>query len=306
MADARMPDGFFEELELVLPAEKPVGRRGGRPRIPNRFVMKVIRFVLVTGCRSADVPLGLACSGRTAHRRLQRWYARGIWQRFRLHFLTVLRKAGVLETELAVIDSVLVRAFGGGDATGPSPVDRRKLGSKHTLLVDANCVPRVIRTAPANASDYKLILPIVAGFPEIGGTPGRPRKHPDAIYADRGYDSEAIRQSLRSQGIKPVIARRGTDHGSSLGRIRSVVERTTSWFEGLRRLRIRNDRSGDVQEAWNRLAASALCYSVAIRWGICPGWVLSGPIRSIRVFRGFAVPGLGARGFMNRHVATPP
>jgi len=43
-----------------------------------------------------------------------------------MHVLTVLRKAGVLEAELAVIDSVLVRAFGGGDATGPSPVDRGK------------------------------------------------------------------------------------------------------------------------------------------------------------------------------------
>jgi hypothetical protein len=49
----------------------------------------------------------------------------------------------------------------GGDATGPSPVDRRKLGSKHTSLVDANGVPIVIRTAPANASDYKPILPVV-------------------------------------------------------------------------------------------------------------------------------------------------
>jgi transposase len=202
---------------------------------------------------------------------LQRWYARGIWQQLHLHFLTVLQKAGVLETELAVIDSVLVRSFGGGDATGPSPVDRRKLGSKHTLLVDANGVPLVVRTAPANASDYKLILPVVADFPEIGGKPGRPRKHPDAIYADRGYDSEAIRQSLRSQGIKPVIARRGIDHGSSLGRIRWVVERTISWFKGLRRLRIRYDRSGDVQDAWNRLAASVLCYRVAIRWGLCHG-----------------------------------
>ena len=271
MADARMPNAFFEQLESFLPAEKPIGRRGGRPRIPNRTVMKVIWFVLVTGCRWEDVPLELGCSGRTAHRRLQRWYARGVWNRFHIHFLTVLRKAGVLEAELAVIDSVLVRAFGGGDATGPSPVDRRKLGSKHTLLVDANGIPLVIRTAPANASDHTLILPVVAGFPEIGGRPGRPRKQPDVIYADRGYDSEATRQTLRSQGITPVIAHRRTDHGSSLGRVRWVVERTISSFKGLRRLRIRYDRSHDVQDAWNRLAASVLCYRVANRAGVCPG-----------------------------------
>ena len=111
---------------------------------------------------------------------------------------------------------MLVRAFGGGDATGPSPVDRRKLESKRTLLVDANGVPLVIHTALANASDSKLILPLVEDVPEIGGKPGRPQKHPDMIDTNRGYDSEAIRQSLCSQGIQPVIARRGTAHGSSL------------------------------------------------------------------------------------------
>jgi hypothetical protein len=89
--------------------------------------------------------------------------------------------------------------------------------------------------------------------------------------ADRGDDSEAIWQSPRSQGIKPVIARRGTEHGSNLGRIRWVVERTISWCKGLRRLRIRYDCSGDVQDVWNRLTASVLCYRVAIRWGICSG-----------------------------------
>jgi len=45
------------------------------------------------------------------------------------------------------------------------------------LLVDANGVPLVIRTAPANVSDHTLILPVVADFPEIGGKPGPPRKH---------------------------------------------------------------------------------------------------------------------------------
>lgn len=69
MADARMPDEFFEKLSPFLPAEKSAGRRSGRPPIPHRVVVKVIWFVLVTGCRWEDVPLELGCSERTAHRR---------------------------------------------------------------------------------------------------------------------------------------------------------------------------------------------------------------------------------------------
>jgi IS5 family transposase len=37
------------------------------------------------------------------------------------------------------------------------------------------------------------------------------------VIADRGYDHEKYRRALRRRGIKPVIARRGTDHGSGLG-----------------------------------------------------------------------------------------
>lgn len=38
---------------------------------------------------------------------------------------TAPRKGGVLEADLAIVDSVMVRAFDGGEATGTSPVDRR-------------------------------------------------------------------------------------------------------------------------------------------------------------------------------------
>jgi hypothetical protein len=136
-----------------------------------------------------------------------------------MHFLTLLRKAGILEAEWATVDSVMVSAFGGGDATGPSPVDRRKLGEKHSLVVDPNGVPLVIHNAPTNASDNGGILPGVADFPRIPGKRGRPRSQSDVLFADRGYDSEATSNAVRAKGIEPVIARRGEDHGSSLGRI---------------------------------------------------------------------------------------
>lgn len=58
-----------------------------------------------------------------------------MWDRLHADLLRLLRQAGKLDANLAVIDGVYVRAFGGGEATGPSPVDRGKPGTKHTLLV---------------------------------------------------------------------------------------------------------------------------------------------------------------------------
>jgi transposase len=193
-----------------------------------------------------------------------------------MHFLILLQKAGILEAELAIVDSVIVHAFGGGDASGPSPVDHRTLCAKHTLVVDENGVTLVIHTAPANASHHGQILPAVAEFPRVPGKRGRPSSHTDVLFTDRGYDSEATRDAMRSQSIKPVISHRGVDHGNSLGRIRWVVEHTISWFKGFRRIRVRHDRLIPTQHDSNEIAAAIICFRTGLRRGISIGCVLPG------------------------------
>src|ERR1044072_5562126 len=145
MASARMPAAFFKLAEHHLPPEQQVGPWGGRPPAGNRTVMKVLWFVLATGCRWEDVPPELGCSGMTAHRCLRLWEECGVWDRLHADLLRLLRQAGKLDTDLVVVDGVLVRAFGGGDQTGPSPVDRRKKGTKHTLMVSRTGVPLKVR-----------------------------------------------------------------------------------------------------------------------------------------------------------------
>lgn len=260
MANAIMPDEFCALVDHHLPPEQPVGPCGGRPPIGHRIVLKVLWYVLATGCRWEDVPPEMGCSGRTAHRRLRAWEELGIWDRLHADLLRLLRQADKVDPDVAIIDSVYIRAFGGGEQTGPSPVDRRKKGLKHTLLVDPHGVPLEIHTAPANSSDHRQIIPLVLDFPHVGGKRGRPQELPDALYADRGYDSEDTRWLLRWLGIEPHIAQRRTEHGSGLGKVRWVVERTISWLKGLRRLRVNYDRLAVIQDAWTSLAASVICF----------------------------------------------
>src|SRR2546421_4777929 len=250
MAQARMPDAFFDLAAHHLRPGQPVGPGGGRPSISHRRILKVLWFVLATGSRWEDVPSELGCSGRTAHRFLQRWEELGIWDRLHADLLRLLRQADKLDPDLVIVDGVMVRAFGGGEATGPSPVDRRKKGSKHTLLVDRHGVPLEIHTAGANASDHVQIIPLVLDFPKVGGKPGRPKELPDTLVADAGYDNDSTRWLLRWLGIEPKIRKSKAEHGSCLGKVRWVVERTISWLKGLRRMRIRYDRLRIIQDAW--------------------------------------------------------
>jgi len=259
-----MPERLYQLAVPLLPPEEQPGPQGGRRRIGHYTVLKVIWFVLVTGCRWDDVPQEMGCCGETARTRLQKWERAGIWDRLHRLLLTMLHHEHELHAETAIIDTTQVRAFGGGEATGPSPVDRRKKGTKYTLLVDRDGVPLVLRAVAANRSDHCEILPAVTSFPVVGGRPGRPRTHPDTLYADAGFDCEATRNILRWLGIEPHIRHAKGEHGSHLGRVRWVVERTISWIKGLRRMRVRYDRSGTTIDAWTSIAAAVVCFHILL------------------------------------------
>jgi transposase len=150
----------------------------------------------------------------------------------------------------------------GGRKTGPNPTDRARPGSKHHILVDANGVPISAILTGANRNDVTQLLPLVDAIPPIRGVRSRPLQKPKVVYADRGYDSDPHRQRLRERGIKPVIAKRRTEHGSGLGKFRWVVERTHSWLHNFRRLRIRFDRRADIHEAFLKLGCALVCWNI--------------------------------------------
>jgi transposase len=125
--------------------------------------------------------------------------------------------------------------------------------------VDAAGVPLAVTLTGGNRNDINQLLPLVDGITPVAGKVGRPRQRPDRIVADRGYDHDHYRHELWRRGVKPVIARRGTEHGSGLGRWRWVVERTFAWLHNYRRLRIRWERDPVVHLAFLTLACALIC-----------------------------------------------
>jgi transposase len=79
------------------------------------------------------------------------------------------------------------------------------------------------------------------------------------VFADRAYDHDKYRKLVQAAGITPVIARRGTKHGSGLGKYRGVVEQTFALLHWFRRLRIRWEIRDDIYEAFLRLACAIIC-----------------------------------------------
>src|SRR5438874_4040439 len=125
-------DELWELVESLLPVRERRFRYPGRKRLPNRQALQGILFVLHTGISWTHLPAELGFgSGVTCWRRLDELAeGRCLGAAARGAALARLRAAGEIEWSRAVADASHVQAKG-GSATGPSPVDRARNGSKH-------------------------------------------------------------------------------------------------------------------------------------------------------------------------------
>jgi transposase len=140
-------------------------------------------------------------------------------------------------------------------------VDRAEPGGKHHVITDGNGTPLASSVTAAKVNDIRRLAPRFNAIPPVGGKPGRPRRRPDAMLGDRGYDPEPDREGLRQLGVVPNLAEKGTENGSGLGVFRWVVERRSSRTHQDRRLRIRYERRADLHQAFLTIACIQICAS---------------------------------------------
>ena len=129
-------------------------------------------------------------------------------------------------------------------------------------MIDANGIPLAVGLSAANTHDSQLLEQLVDAIPAIigpRGRPGRPRRRPAKLHADKGYDYPTCRRALRRRGISPRIARRGVESSQRLGRHRWKVERSLAWLLTNRRLTVRYERRADILQAFLHLACALLC-----------------------------------------------
>ena len=128
------------------------------------------------------------------------------------------------------------------------------------MITDGHGTPLAVLLTGGNRNDVTQLLPLLDAIPPVRGRVGRPRRKPDSLFADRGYDHDVYRDQVRARGIVPAIARRSTRHATDLGTYRWVVVRSFAWLHGFRRLRIRSERRADIHEAFLKLACCLITH----------------------------------------------
>ena len=126
-------------------------------------------------------------------------------------------------------------------------------------MIDGRGIPLAVGLSAANTHDSLLLEQLVDAVPPVKGPrgrPGRPRRRPAKLHADKGYDYPRCRRVLRRRGISPRIARRGVESSERLGRHRWRVERSLAWLVDFRYLQVRHGRRADYLHAFLHLACA--------------------------------------------------
>jgi transposase len=263
MAAPLVSDDLWSVVAPLLPPHPP-RPKGGRPPIPDRACLTGIVFVLRTGIQWEHLPQEMGCgSGMTCWRRLRDWQRAGVFSRLQEVVLARLQAAGALDWSRAVMDASLVRAKGvkrGGEQTGPNSTDRARPATKRHLLTDRQGIPLAELLTPGNRNEITVFATLLDAVPPVRGKPGRPRRRPAKLHADKAYDFPVARRELRRRGITARIARRGIDSSATLGRHRWVVEQTFAHLNQMRRLAVRYERRADIHTALLTLGCALLAF----------------------------------------------
>jgi transposase len=111
---------------------------------------------------------------------------------------------------------------------------------KLEVVTDASGLPLGMATASANVSEQELLMPALADVP-VDVPEGTP------VIADKGHDSDPLRDELEDAGYVPIIPHRrnrvkpSRNDGRRLRRFRRrwKIERTNAWLHCYRGLAVR-------------------------------------------------------------------
>lgn len=294
MGRGDLTDAEWERLRPFLPVSNG---RCGRWRVHRQVIDGILHRVR-TGVQWRDLPERFG-PWKTVYERHRLWSADGTWECLLRRVQAEADAAGEIDWDISV-DSTIVRAHqhaagartepppapalkwgrsdetpgrnvvaeprrppGGGGAGGEG-LDRSRGGftTKLHLSADGRCRPLSLIVTPGQRADctqFKLVLEKVR-VPRIG--PGRPRKKPDSLAADKAYSNGLCRTYLRGLGIRHTIPektdsqaarlRKGSRGGRPPGfdgeryKKRNTVERVINRLKHARAVATRYDKRGYV------------------------------------------------------------
>ena len=253
----------WEAVRALIPApvdNHPLGCH--RPRVDDRTCFMGILARLVTGCSWATASMLVGVGETTLRRRRDEWFRAGVFTKLAASTLEAYDRVIGLRLSQACIDTSLHKAPMGGSGTGPSHVDRSKLGWKWSMVTDRAGIPLAWVVEAANCHDITMVEDTLDALDARGY-----EVELENISLDRGYDAVAVRDMFDELGVdadiphrSPYVKGRKAHRGRRKNPIklgqRWTVERANSWLSNFGQLRRSTDRKIIHREATLDLAVT--------------------------------------------------
>jgi transposase len=226
-----IPSEQWAVIEGLLP-----GRPGGHGGVArdNRLFVNAVWYVAKTGIPWRDLPERFG-KWDTVYHRFNEWCKKGVWQR-------VFAAVQDPDLEWLMLDSTVVRAHhhaagmnGGADdqALGRS---RGGFGTKIHLAVDALGNPVSVHLSPGQDADVSHAEALLSDH------------EPEAVLADKGYDSDAFVAEVRGRGAEAVIPPKKNraeprEYDTHTYKERNKVERCVNALKRCRRVATRYEKT---------------------------------------------------------------
>ncbi|MFF3625437.1 IS5 family transposase [Streptomyces sp. NPDC002467] len=292
MGRGDLTDAEWERSRPFLPVSNG---RCGRWR-DHRQVIDGILYRVRTGVHWRDLP-GRFGPWKTVYERHRRWSADGTWERLLQRVQAEADATGGIDWDISV-DSTVVRAHQhaagarsdpppvvsggrggrtperdavmvlyrppGGGGTGGESLGRSRGGltTKVHLSADGRCRPLSLIVTPGQRADCTQFEAVLEKIRVPRPGPGRPKKKPDSVAADKAYSNGLCRAYLRRRGIRHAIPektdsraarlRKGARGGRPPGfdeeryKKRNTVERAINRLKNFRAAATRYDKRAYV------------------------------------------------------------
>ena len=182
-----------------------------------RALVDGARHRVRTGCPWRDVPDRYGPWWRV-YALFAHWQLRGIWDRIEAALHATADARGKLSWQVSV-DSTTARAHIHAAGARRDSVERVAgepehhalgrsrggWGTKTHLAVDQQRGVLAFRLTPGQDGDCPQLIPVLDDIAVARRGPGRPRRRPVRVLADKAYSSRANRAWLRAHGIRATI-----------------------------------------------------------------------------------------------------
>lgn len=224
-----LSDEHWSKLKGILLQEKIYNKRH------LRLMVEGMLYRMRVGCPWRDLP---ACFGHwnSVYKKFNEWSKKGKW------FSTFKKLIQESDTEWEFIDGTYVKAHqhsAGAAETEPQAIGQSRAGNttKIHLAVDSYGLPIEFILTGGEVNDCTAATELIEQLPKA-----------EAIVADKGYDSEKIRQQIINKGAQAVIPRKSNsvignaDMDWALYRYRHLVENAFARLKHFRAVATRYDK----------------------------------------------------------------